>query len=166
MIVRLLKIKKENDRSFTAVMNDLENIKQIENIVKDRMSTGKIHKPRTSYDNYNCYLDDDIEVKKEDIKPYHKDLVKSNKKDRSSMIIANNDLDQQLDNFESLNVQEIRYEMTAIGDDDEDLPFDPEQARTGMSPEPDLTSSDEYVFRLPKPDSQNVSSFLDKSGMV
>ena len=42
MITRLLKIKKELDRSFSAVMNDIENQKNIESIVMQKMQKGEV----------------------------------------------------------------------------------------------------------------------------
>jgi (2Fe-2S) ferredoxin len=48
----LLKIKKENDRSFSTVIYDIENMKKLEKIVKEGIENGKIVEPRSYFENY------------------------------------------------------------------------------------------------------------------
>lgn len=70
--VRLLKIKKEDNKSFAEMMKNIESKKSIENIVRQKVEQGKAQKPWSAYDNYNLYLDTEMGmVKKDKIKPYH-----------------------------------------------------------------------------------------------
>lgn len=68
--IRLLKIKKEDNKSFADIMKNIESKKQIETIVREKVTSGKATKPWSIYDNYNLFLDQEIDVKREQIKPY------------------------------------------------------------------------------------------------
>lgn len=48
-------------------------------------------------------------------------------------------------------------------DDDEEISFEPDQAKLETSPIPDLGSPDDFILKLPKPGSSNVSSFIEKA---
>lgn len=79
MIVRLLKIKKENDKSHEAYLEDQIVREQMESIVKEKLINGQGQKPRSNYDNYKLILDNDINSFKRDVvKPYIKDVVEAN----------------------------------------------------------------------------------------
>jgi len=55
IIVRLLKIKKEN--GIHSVMQDIQLQKQIHEVVMEKLQKGEASEPRHYYDNYNLYLD-------------------------------------------------------------------------------------------------------------
>jgi hypothetical protein len=97
------------------------------------MSTGKVAEPRSSFDNYNIFLDEDIDVMRKDVKPY---VVKT-RYNRDTVIEnteTTNEFDNILETFENTAVQEVRYEMTG-NDDDPDVIFESDNVKLEMSPD-------------------------------
>lgn len=79
MVVRLLKIRKENDKSHEAFIEDQIVREQMESIVKEKLIKGEATQPRSIYDNYRLYLDKDIkQFKRDNVKPYIREALHTN----------------------------------------------------------------------------------------
>ncbi|CDW71649.1 UNKNOWN [Stylonychia lemnae] len=125
MIIRMLKIKKENERSFAAVMEDIELQRQMQELVRNKLINGEASEPRSSYDNYNLFLDQDLDqFKRDTVKPYIKDVLETQESQTMNTQLSTQKSVNDPLNFEQL--QNNHNLIKAMGDGDLLEPFSDE----------------------------------------
>ena len=53
------------------MMKNIKCKKELENMVREKVASGKVQKPWSAYDNYNLFLDTDLDIKQDKIQPYY-----------------------------------------------------------------------------------------------
>lgn len=142
-------------------------------MVYEKIQQGQVTDPRFNNDNYECFLDTEIEVKKECLKPYYNPLEKSNHSKQISFgggHLANlsNDLDQSFGFDAPLDTVKPENEHLMTMGEEDLMKFDPaaEIEKQAKNEPEGLLSPKEVRFQIPHPRSNNTSMLNETQTVI